>query len=117
MRSGRTLAALMERHQLTQNEVAQAAGVSQATVSRILRRCPRRSGAAYLRLCSYIDLQVDVVDDGPEDALAAVRRIWDGSAHHAAALTELIEASKRLWPDLAHAEDPQSKTQNGSEVD
>jgi hypothetical protein len=65
----------------------------------------------------YIDLQVGVVENGPEDALAAVRRIWDGSARHAAALTELIEASKGLRPDLADAKDPRSTTQNGSEVD
>jgi len=104
MQPGRKLAALMEAKQLTQGDVARAAGVSQATVSRVLRRVPQRSGAAYLRLCSYIQLEEGPPEWGPENVFAAALRIWDGSARHATALADLIEASGSLWPDMADAE-------------
>jgi transcriptional regulator with XRE-family HTH domain len=113
MQVGRKLERLMQVRQLTQADVAKEAEVSQATVSRVLQRVPQRSGAAYLRLCSYIQQQ-PTEDDGPEDVFAAVRRIWDGSERHAAALTELIETSRRLWPDLADAEDRRSTAQHSS---
>jgi transcriptional regulator with XRE-family HTH domain len=97
---GRTLDDLMRRRQLTQSQVAKDAGVSQPTISRVLLRSPKRRGAAYRRLCIYIQEQQQADKSAPEDVLDAVRRIWDGSESHAAALAELIEASKRLWPDL-----------------
>jgi transcriptional regulator with XRE-family HTH domain len=104
MRFGQRLENLMRDRQLTQGDVAAAAGVSQATVSRVLHRHPQRSGAAYLRLCSYIQAQAIPDDGAPAHLVAAVRRTWDGSERHAAALAELIDASSRLWPDLADTE-------------
>src|SRR5450759_2718162 len=101
MHFGQRLEDLMRDRQLTQTDVAQAANVSQANVSRTLRRQPQRSGAAYLRLCSYIQVQTVPGDGAPAHLIAAVRRTWDGSERHAAALAELIQASGRLWPDLA----------------
>lgn len=111
MHVGQKLEEVMQRDSLTQADVALAAGVSQATVSRVLRRAPQRSGAAYLRLCSYIR-KAHVEDlDGPEAVGAAVRRVWDGSQRHAAALTKLIDASGHLWPGLTDGEDRPSTTQ------
>lgn len=115
MHTGQRLERLMELRRLTQGDVAEASGVSQATVSRVLRRAPQRSGAAYLRLCSYIRQQELVENHGPEAVIAAVQRVWDGSERHATALTELIEASRRLWPEMADREDPQSTAQPTSE--
>src|SRR4051794_9150169 len=105
MQYGRRLAGLMEERNMAQSEVAAAAGVSQSTVSRMLRREPQRSGAGYLRLCSWIRQQT--VPDGsvPAPIIAALRETWDGSAGHAAALAALIEASARLWPGLADLEE------------
>lgn len=37
----------------------------------------------------------------PQEVLDALRRIWDGSHEHAAALATLIRASGELWPDLS----------------
>ena len=93
----------MTAQQLTQTQVANAAGVSQPTVSRMLRREPQRSGKAYLRLCSYIQQQTRDLSHaaGPVVAFEALRIVWDGSERHAAALTELISASQHLWPGLA----------------
>lgn len=105
----------MRDRQLTQAQVAIAAKVSQATVSRMLRREPQRSGAAYLRLCSYIQQETVPDDDGLPHVIAAVRRTWDGSERHAAALAELIDASGKLWPDLADSEGRPSTAQPSSE--
>lgn len=115
MRVGQTLERLMEIRGLNQAEVAREAGVSQATVSRLLQRAPQRSGAAYLRLCSYIQQQRLELPREPDDVFAAVRRVWDGSDRHAAALTELIESSERLWPGLARAEAGESTARPTSE--
>lgn len=115
MQFGRRLEILMREQRLTQADIASAAMVSQATVSRVLRRAPQRSGAAYLRLCSYIQSQTDLGDSAPAHVVAAVRRTWDGSERHAVALAELIDASSRLWPDLADTEERPSKMRHSSE--
>lgn len=106
---------LMRERQLTQADVASRANVSQATVSRMLRREPQRSGAAYLRLCGYIHQQTVPDADGIPGVIAAVRRTWDGSEQHAAALAELIDASRKLWPDLSDTGERRSTVQPSSE--
>src|ERR1019366_5651513 len=116
MDAGRRLSELMRRRHLTQLDVATAAQVSQATVSRVLHRSPKRTGLAYRGLCIYIQQQLEVDGDGPEDVFDAVRGIWDGSERHAAALSELIVASRRLWPELAgRPEDRTSTAQPNSD--
>jgi transcriptional regulator with XRE-family HTH domain len=117
MDAGQTLQDLMRVKHLTQADVAEGAGVSQATVSRVLRRSPRRSGAAYLRVCTYIQQQQLDARDTPTEVFAAVRRVWDGSERHAAALTQLIDASQRLWPDLADAEERPSTAPPNFDLD
>jgi transcriptional regulator with XRE-family HTH domain len=117
MQFGRRLEDLMRDRRLTQEDVATAAGVSQATVSRTLHRQPQRSGAAYLRLCSYIQEETVPANDAPANLIAAVRQTWDGSERHAAALAELIDASGRLWPDLADSEERASTAPRNSGPD
>jgi len=116
MQVGQQLERLMAARGLTQLDVANEASVSQATVSRMLRRQPQRSGAAYLRLCSYIQRQTMTAGapDAPAVAFEAVRRVWDGSERHAAALGELIDASGLLWPALDTSEGPRSRAQTNS---
>ena len=105
----------MRRRHLTQAELASEAGVSQGTVSRVLRRTPKRTGRAYRRLCIYIQEQQQVSGDDPADIIDAVRRVWDGSERHATALAELITVSRRLWPELAEgSEDSRSIAQTSS---
>ena len=104
----------MAERNMTQGDVAAAAGVSQSTVSRVLQREPQRSGAGYLRLCSWMRQQT--VPDGlaPAEIMTALRETWDGSDGHAAALAALIEASAKIWPGLADLEERSSTTQPGS---
>lgn len=87
----RTLAALLQREGLTQTALAERAHVSQASVSRALRRVPTRNSPEYARLCSYIQ----IVQDGaarPREATDALTEIWDGSSAHDQALATLIQA-------------------------
>jgi transcriptional regulator with XRE-family HTH domain len=91
---------LQLRHE-TQKELADAAQVNQATVSRVLRGEPSRAGKATRRLAQFMH------EEGflgtPDEALGALRDTWDGSDEHAAALARLILASKDLWPELGGA--------------
>lgn len=104
----------MEESKMRQTDVASAAGVSQSTVSRALRREPQRSGAGYLRLCSWIRQQTLPESSAPTQVMAALRETWDGSDRHAAALAALIEASARIWPGLADLEESPSAAQRSS---
>jgi len=89
----------MDDLNMSQEDIARAAGVSQATVSRVLRRSSQRSGRAYRRLRTYIqEADASRVKEIPHVA-EALRRTWDGTDQHAAALAELIDASAKLWPD------------------
>ncbi len=105
MELGRTLEAFMDRTNMSQRDVAEAAGISQASVSRVLRRKYQRSGKAYRRLFIYIqEAEAAPVNEIPHVG-DALRRTWDGTNDHAAALAELIDASVKLWPELATAGD------------
>jgi predicted transcriptional regulator len=96
---GQTLATLMQDWNMSQKDVALAAGVSQASVSRFLRHRSQRSGQAYRRLCTYIrEADASRVKEIPHVG-EALRRTWDGTDQHAAALAELIDASAKLWPE------------------
>lgn len=91
----------MESRGLTQAQVANAAGVSQSSVSRLLKREPARQSDAYGKLCTYMHQWAPGDDGVPTAVLEAVWRVWDGSDDHAAALADLIDASGHLWPELS----------------
>ena len=88
---------------LSQEELATKAGVSQSTVSRALRRFPKKHSQAVVKLCSYagIELKNDVSSTatGTKQVLKAFGEIWDGSDAHAAAIARIIEASRGLIPE------------------
>jgi len=84
---------------LTQPQIANAAGVSQSAVSRLMAGCPQRYGGAFKKLCKYAETQrADAqaslplpVDDA---ALAsAIREVWNGTPEHAQALAAMIRAA------------------------
>lgn len=81
---------------MTQKELANEAGVSQSTVSRIERSLPVREGQARNQLFAYMQ-EVRAVTNDAEPALTAVRETWDGTEAHAEALATLIRASHSLW--------------------
>lgn len=91
------LGAFMRARGLTQAELAQAAEVSQATVSRALHEPTVRTGRARARLFNYIHQNRPKV---PDVAMTAIVATWDGTDAHAQALAELILVSGRLWPKL-----------------
>lgn len=91
----------MQSRGLTQQQVAEAAGVSQSSVSRMLKREPVRQSDAYGKLCTYIHQRAPSEGGVPSAVLEAVWRVWDGTDDHAAALAELIDASGQLWPELS----------------
>src|SRR4051794_19931945 len=101
MQPGRQLRLLMQSRGLTQQQVAEAAGVSQSSVSRMLKREPVRQSGAYGKLCTYIHERTPSESGMPSAVLEAVWRVWDGTDDHADALAELIHASGQLWPELS----------------
>jgi transcriptional regulator with XRE-family HTH domain len=94
------IADLLEREGISQKVLAERAGIHQATVSRALKRQPRRRTAAYARLCKYMQEDATATISSSDPVMDALRDTWDGSDEHAAALAKLIVASRELWPTL-----------------
>ncbi len=94
--------AYMAREGVGQTVLAARAGVSQTTVSRVLRLQAIRSGQARVRLVAF--MHKEGVTTSPAAAQTALGLVWDGSDAHAEALAELIRASRELWPGLAEEE-------------
>ena len=92
----------MRRERLDQAALAQAAGVSQPTVSRALSGAPVRQGAAYRKLLAYIDARSGRhrpdIERGKRRVTKAFEKIWDGSEVHAAIIAQIIEDLAGLRP-------------------
>jgi DNA-binding LacI/PurR family transcriptional regulator len=90
-------------NRLTQAGLAKAAGVNQATVSRVLRRkMVRRQGQARSRLLTYARNALrGEMATGREKVLTAFDSVWDGSDEHAAAVARIIDALADLRPSKA----------------
>jgi len=90
------LQAAIEASGLSQLQIAVSSGVNQATVSRVLARCPKRHGAAFAKLCKYADAlrrKGARIDPRKSDFLMqALSEVWDGTPQHAEALAEIIHA-------------------------
>ena len=102
------IAEYLTRASLTQATLAKLAGVSQSTVSRAISSDVKRRGAAYLRLCGYMQ-KVGAVSPpgrGEEPVIIAFRRIWDHTDEHAAAVAKIIAASGDLGPRSTDREVP-----------
>jgi transcriptional regulator with XRE-family HTH domain len=95
------LGALMNERGLSQDELAECAGVSQSTVSRALRKGPQRNGRARLVLFTFVENELNrtaTAGTGRDQVMGAFDRIWDGSEVHAAAVVKVIEALMDLRP-------------------
>lgn len=97
MNTGALISAYRTREGITQKELGERAGVSQATVSRAERAEPIRNGQARSRLFTFMQGVQPPAGD-LEPALTAMQETWDGSEAHAEALATLIRASRELWP-------------------
>lgn len=90
------LRALMEAKRLNQTEIARRIGISQATISRVLKGPARqRQGRAYAKLCNYIHQQnrrARAIRADKDKVLQVLDRIWDTSQAHAVAVARVIDA-------------------------
>jgi DNA-binding LacI/PurR family transcriptional regulator len=95
---GGALSAYMREHRYTQAYIAENAKVDQATVSRFLRRPPRRITAAAQRLCSYAEslLSQVQVDGDKTAAQKALDECWNRSDIHAQAVSKILNALAEL---------------------
>lgn len=95
--------AFMDLHKLSQAQVALAAGVNQATVSRVLRRHPLRHSAALVKLCNYAGVSSTESEglslSGSASVVRAFEEVWDGSEAHAISIARIIEATRGLLPE------------------
>src|SRR6266516_419187 len=84
----------MARTGMGQAALADAAGVSQPTVSRALKGRPARWGRAHTKLFQYIQSQGRSLTrrkGKPEEHVAAAfKRIWAGPEEHASVVARLI---------------------------
>jgi transcriptional regulator with XRE-family HTH domain len=91
----------MRRGSYTQLDIADKAGVSQSSVCRALRGKIRSTGPVRARLFSYIQQDLEATGHplaGEIRVLEAFKDIWDGSEEHAAAIAEVITATRGLRP-------------------
>jgi transcriptional regulator with XRE-family HTH domain len=92
---------LIQSRHLSQESIAKAAKVSQATVSRALRGRIERQGRARTKLFNYIQQELqkeDLSGTGKEKVVKAFESIWDSSEEHATAIAKIIRASGGLLP-------------------
>lgn len=90
---------VLREKRLSQRQLAEQAGVSQATVSRARSQLSLRPGPARGRLVAYLRQQGQL--PSLEAIFTVVDEIWDGSDAHAAALAQLLLVSRELWPKLS----------------
>jgi DNA-binding MurR/RpiR family transcriptional regulator len=90
------LKAALEEKDVPQMALAAACGVSQATVSRVLWRCPKRNSQSFAKLCNYAFSETSRIQkSNPADnqhLMDALKSTWDGSPRHADALADILRA-------------------------
>ncbi len=102
----KAIANFLDREGISQTALAKRVGVSQPTVSRVVKRLPVRRTSAYQRLFSYMQQYSAVQAVSGNPVMDAVRDTWDGSEEHADALARLILTSRELWPGLGKEKAP-----------
>jgi transcriptional regulator with XRE-family HTH domain len=95
----------MRENSITQADVAQEAGVNQATVSRFLskKKPPQRVTAASQKLCEYVRIKASAGGSQkylPADAQSALELCLNRSEAHAVAASKILAALAELgWPE------------------
>lgn len=95
---GRLVEVWRNERDLTQKELAQQLGVSQATVSKAISGT--LEGADTLsKLCALAGIDTNIKDPRWSPILAqALDTVWDGSEHQAQAIAMLLIAAHQLKP-------------------
>jgi transcriptional regulator with XRE-family HTH domain len=98
------LAQRVAARRLTQEEIAQATGVDQSQVSRILTGQAKRRSRNVERLCRYARGLVSASPSAVshrQHIEQAVDTLWDGSARHARAIADALDAIARVQQAFA----------------
>ncbi len=96
---------LIESRLTSQTEVAQATGVDQSQISRILAGQARRVTSNVITLCKYANsFDASRRNDPSRNPIlmSALHTVWDGSAQHAEAIAAVI-LSLRKFKEPIHA--------------
>ena len=86
----------LENTRNSQQALAEACGVSQSCISRIVSNEPQKASPGYRKVCNFMQNQGYLGQ--PEEALAALNEVWEGTDTHDEALATLILASRKLRP-------------------
>lgn len=87
------LRAALASHDLTQQQIANASGVDQSQVSRILSGQTKRASANVMKLCKFayeMDLSGGHDPSQSPALMNALRVVWDGSSTHAEAIAQVL---------------------------
>lgn len=89
---------------IAQRKIANAVGVTQSQVSRVLSGQSSRHSRLSHEICKYVygvvqGLSIENVRRN-EELMAALAATWDGSPKHAAALAAVIRSLRVLAPNL-----------------
>lgn len=101
-RSASVIAQRARRAGLTQDQIAKAVSASQSQVSRVLAGKSIRQSRLHDEICIYVNNALRGVS--PEavcenrELIEALADVWDGTAHHAAALATVIRSLGELNP-------------------
>ena len=91
---------LAKRRGLTQKQIADAVGISQSQVSRVLSGESQKRSAAMHIVCRFVeDVPGDVTAERVrqnDELMEALAFTWDGTAQHSAALAAVIRALRVL---------------------
>jgi transcriptional regulator with XRE-family HTH domain len=98
------LAQRVAARRLTQEEIAKATGVDQSQVSRILTGQAKRRSHNVERLCLYARRLASASSTAVsrrQQIEQAVDTLWDGSARHARAIADALQAIARVQQAFA----------------
>lgn len=90
--------ARMKELGLTQQDVADALGIEQSKISRLLAGKFKRQSPSFERLCRHLKIGVSSnISSGLDQELhLAISEVWDGTKEHASALAKVIRTIGQL---------------------
>lgn len=81
---------------LTQTQIAVAIKADQSQVSRVLSGKSKRASKVFNAVCNYVNRISPTIDHAlvkqNDDLLGAIASVWDGTEHHALALSNVIRS-------------------------
>lgn len=96
------LAAKAKRAGITQVSIANALGIDQSQVSRVLNGRVKGSSKAAKKICNYVECASTAVTReavcNNEELIQSLVEVWDGTDDHANALANVIRSLSVLTP-------------------